>query len=61
MLEIRNEAREFREETRANFVQVFHRLNLIETRLALIEATLPRVVSQIADLQARVTALEQGR
>lgn len=74
LTEIRDEAREFRAETRANFQTVFHRLGLVEAGLndvkeritslerhmAALLATVPVMNERIDRLEARVAALEKG-
>jgi predicted nuclease with TOPRIM domain len=72
LMEIRDEAREGRGETRENFKAVFHRLALpdasmndvkerltsLERHMAALLATVPVMNERIDRLEARVTALE---
>jgi uncharacterized coiled-coil protein SlyX len=75
LLEIRDETRAFRAETREGFAGVFHRLNLVEARITDVEHRLtslethmaalltvvPVVNQRIDRLEARVAALETSR
>ena len=58
LTEIRDEQREFRAETRANFAQVEERLTSIERHMAAMLATAPVMNERIDRLEARVAALE---
>lgn len=75
LTEMRDEAREFRAETRENFKQVFHRPGLgeaqvrdvkerlasLETHMAALLATMPQMRTRIDALEERIAALEQAR
>jgi hypothetical protein len=75
LIEIRDEARAFRAETREHFETAFHRLNLVQARLTDVEHRLtslethmaallnivPVVNQRIDRLEARVAALEANR
>jgi hypothetical protein len=66
--EFHEEFRASREETRKNFGQVFHRLNVIEATLSSLKAdvaillsAVPVINERMDALEARITALENAR
>jgi chromosome segregation ATPase len=59
LTEIRDEAREFRAETRENFGQVFHRLALVETITGDVEARLGSLGAEMREVKERLTSLER--
>lgn len=65
LTEIRGDAKEFREETRKNFGNVFHRLSVLEATMASLKAdmatllsTMPVVNERLDQLEARLAAVE---
>jgi hypothetical protein len=57
LIEIRDEARAFRGETRGNFETVFHRLGLVEARLTGVDARLTDVGHRLTSLETHMAAL----